>query len=265
VQHVWGFTPRGNVIERLQEGPPMIAERFLFAVSLVALCAAPALAKPTVIAELGTAPLLGTSTSTAEMRASVARNEGIVSAAAVRLGLTAGEYAQFHAAIDESRVAWVTVPRHLDSMTWQAGGRVYALHDVIIPSGTHGWEVDVPSKSGVLALYMPAKCGNLSLVRRPARAIAHYRVAPMHIAAVATPAPVVTPAAPAVVAVAPAPPPPNDAPAPAAPAPPTEFPPAPAAAAKHNGLFLAPLLFGLAALSGGSGSGPIAAPPVGCP
>jgi hypothetical protein len=261
VQPVLAFMSRDTVRARIQEGLPMIAERFLATVSLVALCAAPALARPTVIAELGSAPLLGTSTSTAEMRARVARNEGIVSAAAVRLGLTAGEYAQFHAAIDESRVAWVTVPRHLDSMTWQAGGRVYALHDVIIPSGTHGWEVDVPSHGGVLALYMPAKCGNLSLVRRPVRAIAQHTIVPAHVAVVASPAPVPPP--PVVVAAAPAPP--DDAPAPAAPAPPSEFPPAPAAAAKHNALFLAPLLFGLAALSGGSGSGPIAAPPVGCP
>jgi hypothetical protein len=239
----------------------MIAERFLLAVSLFALCISPAMARPTVIAELGSAPLLGTSRSTAEMRALVARNEGIVSAAAVRLGLTAGEYAQFHAAIDASRVAWVTVPRHLDSMTWQAGGRVYALHDVVIPSNTHGWEVDVPERHGVLALYMPAKCGNLSLVRRPARVIAR-RAAPVHVAVAP---PVVAPAPPVEVAAAPAPPPPEDAPAPAPPAPPTEFPPA-AAATKHSAaLFLAPLLFGLAALSAGSGSGPIATVPVGCP
>jgi hypothetical protein len=241
----------------------MIAERFLLAVSFFALCVSPAIARPTVIAELGSAPLLGTSRSTAEMRALVARNEGIVSAAAVRLGLTAGEYAQFHEAIDASRVAWVTVPRHLDSMTWQAGGRVYALHDVVIPSGTHGWEVDVPERNGVLALYMPAKCGNLSLVRRPARVIAR-RAPAAHVAV----APVVAPAAvapPVEVAAAPAPPPPDDAPAPAPPAPPTEFPPAPAAAKHSAALFLAPLLFGLAALSAGSGSGPIASVPVGCP
>ena len=243
----------------------MIAQRFLLAAACVALCAAPALAKPTVIAELGSAPLLGTSRSTAEMRASVARNEGIVSAAAARLGLTPGEYAQFHAAIDSSRVAWVTVPRHLDSMTWQAGGKVYALHDVIIPAGTHGWEVDVPSHGQVLALYMPAKCGNLSLVRQPGKMIAHRTAPPAHVAAVVPPpAPVVAAAAPVAVADVPAVPPDDQPAAPVAVAPPTEFPPAPAAA-HHNALFLAPLLFGLAALSGGSGTGPIAALPVGCP
>jgi hypothetical protein len=145
----------------------MTAKRILFVLSFTLLCAAPALAKPTVIAELGTAPLLGTSRSTTEMRALVARNEGLMSAAAVRLGLTTGEYAQFHAAIAESHVAWVTVPRHLDAMTWQADGHVYAIHNVIIPKHTNGWEVDVNAHGAVLALYMPAKCGNLSLARRP--------------------------------------------------------------------------------------------------
>jgi hypothetical protein len=238
----------------------MILQRFLSGFIITALCAAPALAKPTVIAELGTAPLLGTSRSTTEMRQLVAHNEGIMSAAAVRLGLTPGEYAQFHAAIDQSHVAWVTVPRHLDAMTWQAGGHVYALHNVIIPKHTNGWEVDVPAAHGaVLALYMPAKCGNLSLVRRPARAIARRVAPPVHVALVAPP-----PAAPPVQVAYVPPPPPDDVAAPVA-APATEFPPAPAAASKPRFLFLAPLLFGIAALAAGSGSGPIAAPPVGCP
>jgi hypothetical protein len=219
----------------------------------------PALAKPTVIAELGSAPLLGTSRSTAEMRALVARNEGIMSSAAVKLHLTPAEYAQFRAAIASSRVAWVQVPRHLDAMTWSSGGRVYVLHDVVIPARTNGWEVDVRSHDHILALYMPAKCGNLSVVRRAAPVIAK-RPVPTRVAAMKVVPPV-------PVAVAPAPPPvviPDDVP----PAPPvevahTEFPPV--AAAAHHRLFLAPLLFGLAALSGGSGSGPIVAPPPGCP
>jgi hypothetical protein len=239
----------------------VVIKAILLAPLLIALAAGPVLAKPTVIAELGTAPLLGTSVSTAQMRARVAHNEGILSAAAARLGLSAGEYAQFHAAIDDSRVAWVTMPRHLDAMTWQGGGRVYALHDVVIPANTHGWEVDLRSRGQILALYMPAKCGNLSLVRKAAPAIAHHAVVPVYVAAVP---PVVAPP-PVVVAAAPAPPPPDDTP-PAAPvvaAAPSAFPPA--AAARHIPLFLAPLLFGLAALSGGLGSGPVVAPPVGCP
>lgn len=243
----------------------MVTKGIFLAPLLIALTVGPALAKPTVIAELGTAPLLGTSASTAQMRARVAHNEGILSAAAVRVGLSAGEYAQFHAAIDDSRVAWVTLPRHLDAMTWQGGGKVYALHDVVIPANTHGWEVDIRSRGQILALYMPAKCGNLSLVRKAAPVIAHHAVAPVRVAET-VPAPVAPP--PVVVAAAPVPPPPDDTPAavpvavaPVAPA----FPPA-ATGPKGIGLFLAPLLFGLAALSGGGGGGaPVAAPPVGCP
>jgi hypothetical protein len=240
----------------------VVIKGFILASVFFALGAVPALAKPTVIAELGTAPLLGTSTSTAQMRARVARNEGVVSAAAVKLGLTAGQYAQFHAAIDQSRVAWVTVPRHLEAMSWQGGGKVYVLHDVIIPANTHGWEVDIPSHGQILALYMPAKCGNLSLVRKPVKVIARRPAPPHRLPVVAT---TVVQAPEAVVAAAPVVAPPDDTPtaAPVAVAQ-TEFPPAPAPA-RHNALFLAPLLFGLAALSGGSGSGPIVAPPVGCP
>jgi hypothetical protein len=233
---------------------------------IVALGAAPAMAKPTVIAELGTAPLLGTSSSTADMRARVARNEGIMSAAATRLGLTPGEYAQFHAALDSSRVAWVTVPRRLDAMTWQANGQVYVLHDVVIPAGTHGWEVDVPAHGSVLALYMPAKCGNLSLVRKAAPPVVAYHPAPARVAALAVaPPPAPVEAAPAAVAVAPAPAPvPDDAVAAAPPAQvaQTAFPAAPAT--HRIPFFLAPLLFGLAAFSGGHGSGPIAVPAT-CP
>jgi hypothetical protein len=236
----------------------VVIKGFILASVFFALAAGPALAKPTVIAELGTAPLLGTSTSTAEMRARVARNEGIVSAAAVKLGLSAGEYAQFHAAIDQSHVAWVTVPRHLEAMSWQGGGKVYVLHDVIIPAGTHGWEVDVPSHGQILALYMPAKCGNLSLVRKQPKVIAHIprRLPVVTTAVVEAPAIVVAATPPVVV--------PDDTPtaAPVAVAQ-TAFPPAPVV--HHSAIFLAPLLFGLAALSGGSGSGPIVPLPVGCP
>jgi hypothetical protein len=231
-----------------------------------ALGFAPALAKPTVIAELGESPLLGTSTSTAQMRDRVARNEGIVSAAAVKIGLTPGEYAQFHAAIDSSRVAWVTVPRHLDAMSWQAGGTVYVLHDVIIPAGTHGWEVDVPSHGRLLALYMPAKCGNLSLVRKAAPPVIAHRAVPTRVAALAV-APPPAPVAPAEVAVAPAPVViPDDTPV-AAPVTVAQaaFPPAAAAGAHHGLLLFAPLLFGLAALSGGSGPGPVVPVPAACP
>ena len=234
-----------------------------------ALGAAPALAHTTVISRLGEAPLLGTSSSTAQMRARVARNEGVLSAAATKLGLSSDQYALFRAELASSRVSWVTVPRHLDAMTWQGNGRVYALHDVMIPANTHGWEVDLPDGRGrVLALYMPALCGNLSILRKSAPVVAHH-APPTRVAALVAPPPAPPiEAAPAPLAPAPpAPPVPNDE----VPAPPATvaqaFPPVPVAAAAHPGFlpFLVPLLAGVAAISGGSGSGPVVVPPVGCP
>jgi hypothetical protein len=246
---------------------------------MFALGFAPALAKTTVIAELGTAPLLGTSRSTADMQARVSRNEGVLSAAAAKLGLTPSQYAQFHAELMSSRTAYVTVPRHLDSMTWQGGGHVYALNDVQIPANTHGWEVDLPASNGrILALYMPALCGNLSLLIKSAPVVAQHHVpVPTRVAALAAaPPPAAAPVAPVVEApvaeapVAAAPPAavPNDEVAPvAAPVVAQAFPPVAAAAVAHASFlpFLIPILAGVAALGGGSSGGPVVVPPVGCP
>jgi hypothetical protein len=226
------------------------------------LGAAPAWAHTTVIAELGSFPLLGTSRSTAELRARVARNEGTLSAAATKAGLTPSQYAQFRAAIDTKQLAWVTVPRHLDVMTWQANGNVYALHDVEVPASTHGWEVDIPHGHQMIAVYMPAKCGNLSVVRRAIPVLAQHPK-PKQVMALQTVEPPPVAVAPPVVVEAP-PPAPVDTP-PAAVAE-SEFPPAPVVA-KH-GLNLLPLLFGLAAIAGASSSngGSPNLPPVGaCP
>jgi hypothetical protein len=239
-------------------------KRFLLVPLILAFAASPALAGPTVIAALGESPLLGPSASTAQMRARVAANEGIVSAAAAKIGLTPSEFAQLRAAIDSSRVAWVTVPRHLDAMSWQSGGTVYVLHDVIIPAATHGWEVDIPEQGHILALYLPAACGNLSIVRKVASPLA-LRSHPTRVAALHYPPDVptmtdssayVAPAAPVVI--------PDDAPAAPVTVASTEFPPV-APAATHHLLFLVPLLAIAAAISGGTGSGPVAAAPTGCP
>ena len=218
----------------------------------VLLCATPVMAHTTVIAELGTAPLLGTSTSTADLRARVAANDHVLWQAARKLGLSDAEYQQVRSAIGASHVAWVVVPRHLDGMTWRSGSAVYALHDVVIPAQTHGWEIDVAEPHAVAAVYMPAACGNLSLVRRAVPVVAH-RPAPPVVAAALPPAPVEAAAPQDVVADAPVV---ADA---------TEFPPAPVAAAAHH-FTLAPLLFGLAGIVGALASGgPAAAPIDACP
>ena len=161
----------------------------------------------TVVAELGTAPLLGTQKSTTQMRAAVDTHDAIMRRAGARLGLSAAQYDAFRQAVDNGNVAWVTVPRNLDAMTWASGSKVYVLHNVTIPAHTNGWQVDVKGAHELVSLYMPAKCGNLSIVRRPLPVVGMREsrneayVAPPP--AAPAPAPVVEEAPAPVVAAAP--------------------------------------------------------------
>lgn len=252
--------------------------RYFVAPLLALAMAAPALGQPHVIAQLGTAPLIGQIDSTQTLQTDVARNERLFATAGTKLGLSSSEYRQVRERIASSRLAYVTIPRRLDAMTWSSNGRVYVLHDVIIPASVKGWEVDLRENGQMVAVFIPNKCGNLSIVRKPMPAVATLparveaaRTAP---AAPAPPAPV------AVEAAATAPP--EAAPAPT-PAPyrtlATTSAPAPAAAATHKfpWLLLAlPVLALIGSHGGGStnalpiaSSGPIPAgptpPPVSCP
>jgi hypothetical protein len=197
---------------------------------LVAMTGLPALAQPIEIATLGRAPLMGQSTSAAELQSNFRKNEALMRRAGMGLGLTPEQYEQFRLALDVGKPNWVTVPRHLDAMTWAAGGQVHVLHDVIIPPDQKGVEVDLHSGDSVIALFLPAKCGNLSVIRRSVPHVAAIRNFPVpHVAAVTAP---VSPKQ-TTVAVAP---PVEQPPLVAAAAP----PPVPIAAV-HHGLNLWPL------------------------
>lgn len=172
----------------------------------------PAFAQPHTIAQLGTAPLIGQITSTSQLKNDVSRQRRLFETAGTKLGLSAAEYAKFSARIAAGNLAYVTIPRHLDAMSWSSGGNVYVLHDVIVPRGTKGWEVDLQENDETVALFVPARCGNLSIVRRTRP---HLAKAPAvkAVAAVPPPTPAPSPApdaAPAFVA----PPAPQATPAP---------------------------------------------------
>jgi hypothetical protein len=190
------------------------ATRATILVAFVAGCVLPAYGKTTVIRQLGSAPLLGPSSSTAMMRERVEQNQAILRQAALKSGLTAAQFEQLNQAIAASRVQWVTVPRRLTVMTWRDGQRVYVIRDVKIPPHVRGWEVDLKQRNAMVAVYLPATCGNLSYVRRalPVVAVAPHAAQPKIVAAVVVPAttpaqsatPVPVPPAPAL-AVAPDP------------------------------------------------------------
>jgi hypothetical protein len=181
------------------------------AAMLVAATSMPALAHPIEIVTLGRAPLMGQSTSPQELKYNFKHNEAIMRRAAAAIGLTREQYDQFRLQLDVARPNWVTIPRHLDAMTWAAYGQVHVLHDVIIPPNQKGAEVDLQAPGKNIALFLPAKCGNLSVIRTPVRHVANVvRNFPVpHVAAIAPPPrPVaaIPPPAPApVVAAAPPP------------------------------------------------------------
>lgn len=224
--------------------------------SIVAALAAPAAAKTTVISQLGTSPLLGQSSSSAALKTNVARHQQLLESAAAKMGLSPGEYSSFRQQIAASHYTWVTVPRHLDSMSWASGQRVHIIRDVMIPAGTNGWEVDLRHNNQILALFMPAVCGNLSLIRKNMPVVAKVVPHAPKLVAKAAPAPMAPPVAvgmpPQVMGVESAPAPPADT--------------VVAAGTVHKASLL-PLLLGIIPFiigggGGGSGHGGFTPPPV---
>lgn|GEM_PF-1299382 len=172
----------------------------------------PAIAAPHIIATLGTQSLLGKAKTAPALRHKMHEGAERLKVAASELGLTPAEYIQVEQQL-ESQPTWVLVPRHLDAMSWYAGGKVRSERDVIIPANTYGWEVQIDEGDHTLNVYMPASCGNLSIIRRFKPRVANansFNGKPWGIAAHAEHAPVAT--------AAPSPP---MASAPAASAPPT--------------------------------------------
>lgn len=148
--------------------------RFLSVGLIVILTAAPSLSAPTVIAELGTAPLLGPNTTLSQLQISIARNESRLATAAALAGMSPSEYRAFRIATQTQRPDWVRIPRRLTAMTWYSGGQVRVTYDVEIPAATYGFEYDEAGPAQRLRIYLPVACGNLSVLReRLRRAAAH--------------------------------------------------------------------------------------------
>lgn len=213
----------------------------IFVSAMLAASALPAVAKTTVISQLGTSPLIGQSSSSAALKTNVAQHERLLERAAAQMGLSPAEYASLRQQIAASHYTWVTVPRHLDAMSWASGRKVHVIRDVMIPARTNGWEVDLRRDNQVLALFMPAVCGNLSLIRRNMPVVAKA-APPKAVAKVVPPPPAPVPvgAPPQVLGVETAPAPPADT--------------VVTAAAVHHASLL-PLLLGIIPFIGGGGGG----------
>lgn len=217
----------------------------------------------TVIATLGEAPLVGPLPSTHALVMAVFRNPDRFHKAARLLGLSSDQYEELTEDIsDRENVRWVTIPRHLDAMSWASSGRVHVIKDVLIPPKTAGWAIHL---SGGIVAYVPARCGNLSVLHeaQPRRVAAAPKpvIAPL---AATAPAPDETVAAADAPAPPEAPPPPPEAPPPAAVAvAPLAAVPIAAPAAHSLWAAIGAALLPLIGLGGGSSGGSAAA--AGCP
>ncbi|MGD0473747.1 MAG: hypothetical protein ABSB70_11095 [Candidatus Velthaea sp.] len=178
------------------------------------------------------------------------------SEAASKIGLTTREYAEFRQALTDGGAVYVVLPRHIDAMAGvHRSGHVYALRNVVVPSGTMGWQVNLADGTTVL---IPRVCGNLSMNHSRAIAarprVVAQRTQPKAVRAVAYVAPKPT-VKPAVVAAAPVTPVTFEAPQTVAPV--AAAPVAAVAAVGHASFIpfvglLAPIV---ASFSGGGGGG----------
>jgi hypothetical protein len=168
------------------------------AAALALALGAPALAAPHVIVVMGTQPLLGKTKTAPELRRKMHAGAELLKTAADGLGLDPGEYLALERQL-EAEPIWVVVPRHLDAMAWYSKGQVRVERDVIIPANTYGWETEIVEGDRVLDVYMPASCGNLSIIRRFRPHLAHaksHKPVPIGVAASAEHAPVPSASAP---------------------------------------------------------------------
>jgi hypothetical protein len=126
----------------------------------------PAMGQPIEIAVLGRAPVWHPPAHTlAQAQDHFQKNESAMHGAARSLGLSDAQFQTFKEQLMVAQPRqWVTLPRHLDAMTY--GSPAQRLNDVIIPKGEKGVEIDMPDGNAMLAVYLPATCGNLSFVRR---------------------------------------------------------------------------------------------------
>lgn len=169
-------------------------------------------AQTRVIGDLSQGALLGEIGSTAQLQNEFSQHGTLIAQASDRLGLSRTDYDEVREDVQDGLARYVELPRHLDGMAGEHGGVAFAVHNVEIPAHVYGWEVDLDRPGGVVRVFVPNTCGNISYVRVPKRREL-AALAPVHVAQ-ATPAPIVPP--PPVPTAAPVPPAaPQAAPAPA--------------------------------------------------
>jgi hypothetical protein len=166
------------------------------AVMLAVAIQTPAFATTHMISDLTQGALLGPLTSSSQLQSEFASNGTLIASAGERLGLTTYDIAAVRDAVHTGTARYVELPRHLDGMAGEHHGHAFAVHDVTIPAHVYGWEIDVDHPDGLVRVFVPNTCGNISYLRVPKRrqlaAVAPYHL-PKPVAYAPTPAPSPTP------------------------------------------------------------------------
>ncbi len=189
--------------EERSSNAPLMALLFLISIAtfiVSVLVSSPAMAAPYPIHSLSSDSLLGSTNSRQELQLRMRLHETRVRTAASDLGLTTAQYQAFRTKLFHA--PYVVIPRRLNAMTGYAHGTPYVLHDVIIPANSRGWEVDLVNGNEVTQVFVPALCGNLSILRSLRPRIAQLPAKRKIKVAARAPVQTVIPPAPAPAAVA---------------------------------------------------------------
>jgi hypothetical protein len=89
----------------------------------------------------------------------------LFSDAAARIGLTPAEYKEFRGDLLDGKAVFVKLPRHVDAMSGDRHGSVYAVKNAQMTTSVMGWQIALNDGNVV---YVPQVCGNISLLRNGA-------------------------------------------------------------------------------------------------
>jgi hypothetical protein len=121
--------------------------------------------------------LLGQIQSTAQLQRDFDAHSDLIAKATEDLGLSREDFLAVRRAIALGQARYVVVPRHLDGMAGQHNGRPFIDRNITIPAGIGGWEVDLPKPDGMVRVFVPNACGNISYLRTSKQ----FRVAAAHV------------------------------------------------------------------------------------
>jgi hypothetical protein len=117
-----------------------------------------------VIPVLGTQPVLGRLSSTADLQRQSVAKRGLLEEGARQIGLSRAQTRLLEQKIASGQLSYGVIPRHLEVMTGGENGGVFSERDVLIPPNQRGWRIDIPDGGRIAQVYIPEACGNPAIL-----------------------------------------------------------------------------------------------------